>query len=336
MVDFFGDPQKARRQLTNVIHAGRHLLTIVEDILDISKLEAGRMEIFPERLALKEIFENVIAVTAALAESKNINLQFDVDEDSVVLVADKAKTSQIFINIIGNAIKFSPYAGIIRVKVEGAADEILFAVTDEGVGISEEDQKVIFQAFRQAEGGTTRSYGGTGLGLAITRQLVELHGGEIWVESEVGKGSTFFVRLPRVAKALRPSLVNQLGGVAPTPDYQESILVIDDDAAVLEASTLVLNGLGYAVESVSDTAEIIEKIEAINPKLIMLEMIMPNVNGLSILQQIRKSDNLREKPVIVSSEFYSHGEILTELGAHWLAKPWTHKELSDKISKILS
>lgn len=332
---YVGDPLQAYESLSKVVKAGKHLLGVVNDLLDMSTLEIGKMDIYPEEVCIKDVFEHVQSIMDNLAAKKNITLQFENVSEGQSVFADQVKLSQILINLIGNAVKFSEVDTAIEIGAKEENDGVLLTVKDYGIGIEKEEQEYIFEAFRQAKGGLTRSYGGTGLGLAVTKKLVELHDGKIWVESEVGKGSTFFVTLPdRSFNRPRISLTQ----FSKPPDdavSEEKIMVVDDDITVLETSVLALDRLGYDIRITKDATTVIEKIEEWNPKLVILDLMMPKISGLQILRQIRQKDNLKNQPVLVSSAYYSNRDIVAELGAYWIAKPWSNKELSEKVKEII-
>ncbi|HKP57962.1 MAG TPA: 7TM diverse intracellular signaling domain-containing protein [Polyangiales bacterium] len=191
-----GSPQETLRYLDQVVRSGNHLLEVVNDILDVSRLEAGQMRVHKQPTDMRALFERVVAPMSGLAEHSGVTLQWGELPESCVVYGDSTKLGQILINLVGNAIKFSDGRGSVQVSVRRDGSDFVFSVRDQGIGISQEDQARIFESFVQAEGGGTRRFGGSGLGLAITRKLVVLHQGEIWVESEPGRGSTFFVRLP--------------------------------------------------------------------------------------------------------------------------------------------
>jgi signal transduction histidine kinase len=171
--------------------------------LDVSKLEAGQMTLHKQPTDMHALFERVLAPLAGLAERQGISLQLDPLPQPCTVFGDSTKLGQIFINLVGNAIKFSDGRGAVKVSVRRDAEQFVFSVQDQGIGISPQDQSRIFESFVQAEGGGTRRFGGSGLGLAITKKLVLLHQGEIWVESELGRGSTFHVRLPVFSASLQ-------------------------------------------------------------------------------------------------------------------------------------
>lgn len=188
---------KQKRWVQNIQSSGKLLLTMINDILDLAKLEAGKMQIQLEEFSLRDLVEGQIQMTRPLADKKNIDLAADVDAAIPILKQDSGKIAQILSNLLSNAIKFTPEGGRIVVACKPDRAHVVISVTDNGVGIAPEDQKLIFEKFRQAGSGLTRDHGGTGLGLSIVRELTKLLGGdEVQLESELGRGSTFTVRLP--------------------------------------------------------------------------------------------------------------------------------------------
>lgn len=195
---FDGDPTTTATHLEHVHRAGAHLLEVVTDILDASKLEAGRMRLRVETLELGELLAEALGPMYELGKAQGVALEWPTLSEPVWVEADRVKLKQIVLNLVGNAIKFSDGRGVVRVSVHVEADDYRIGVHDQGIGIREEDRQRIFMGFDQGSSGDVRRFGGTGLGLSITRQLVELHGGELWLHSQLGKGSDFYVKLPRV------------------------------------------------------------------------------------------------------------------------------------------
>jgi two-component system, sensor histidine kinase LadS len=212
-----GNPETTSRYLGYLHKASKHLLGVVTAILDFSKLEAGRMELHLSDVDLSEVLEDSIAPLQKLAESKGVSLVLSPVPPHSSLRADPIKVAQIVVNLVGNAIKFSDERGDVRVEVEADSEAFVIRVIDHGIGIAPSDRARIFESFSQVDAGNTRKFGGTGLGLAITKNLVELHGGSIWVESELGKGSTFGVRLPKAGPAAQGS--RELGAVSLRAGY---------------------------------------------------------------------------------------------------------------------
>jgi signal transduction histidine kinase len=186
---------KQAEYLGDILESGRHLLSLINDVLDLSKIEAGRMELEPSALDLPDTIENALTLVRERAMRRGIALVREVDPDVGTLHADARKVKQVLLNLLSNAIKFTPEGGRVevRARIQGGEAEVL--VADSGVGIAPEDQEAVFEEFRQV-GAAEKKTEGTGLGLAISRKFIELHGGRIWVTSEVGNGATFAFTLP--------------------------------------------------------------------------------------------------------------------------------------------
>ncbi len=200
-IAYVGSPPQTLRYLDQVVRSGSHLLEVVNDILDVSRLEAGQMQLRKEPTDMRALIERVIEPMSGLAERSGVRLHIDDVPEPCLVYGDSTKLGQVLINLVGNAIKFSDGRGTVQLRVKREGEDFIFSVHDEGIGISKDDQARIFESFVQADGGGTRRFGGSGLGLSITRKLVLLHGGELWVESEPGHGSVFSVRLPALAVA---------------------------------------------------------------------------------------------------------------------------------------
>jgi signal transduction histidine kinase len=194
-------PEKVRDVHGRIDKSGRHLLGLINDVLDFSKIEAGQLTLAMNPYSLKDLVQAVVAGTQPLATEKNLLLKTTVPANLPVASGDERRITQVLLNLVGNAIKFTD-SGEVRVEVTSADGAFVVSVSDTGPGIADTDQKNIFEEFRQAEGSTSaQRKGGTGLGLAIAKRIVELHGGKIWVESELGKGSKFTFTLPICADA---------------------------------------------------------------------------------------------------------------------------------------
>ena len=190
--------EKQGRYVTNILTSSRHLLELINDILDLAKVESGRMELVLGKFVFQDCLNQVADIVLPLSQSKSIEITNDIDPELGLMMADETRITQILYNLMSNAIKFTPEQGKVNIQVRCQEDgTVEVSVTDTGIGIKEEHQELIFSEFRQVEESYARRYEGTGLGLALTRRLVELHGGRIWVESEKGKGSTFTFTIPQ-------------------------------------------------------------------------------------------------------------------------------------------
>jgi signal transduction histidine kinase len=197
LMNVYGElPEKVRDVHGRIDKSGRHLLGLINDVLDFSKIEAGQLTLTLNPYSIKDLIQSVVTSTQSLATEKNLVLKVTVPPELPAASGDERRISQVLLNLVGNAIKFTD-SGEIRVEVTAADGTFVVSVSDTGSGIAKTDQENIFEEFRQAEGSTNaQKKGGTGLGLAIAKKIVELHGGKIWVESEVGKGSKFTFTLP--------------------------------------------------------------------------------------------------------------------------------------------
>ncbi len=193
----FGELNAKQDDYLKDIHSsGKHLLQLINDILDLSKVEAGRMDLDASSFDLPSAISNAMTLIRERAQAHDITLALDADPSLGEFTADERKFKQILLNLLSNAVKFTPDGGRIEVSARREKDDVVVAVHDTGIGIAPEDQEVVFEAFRQAGRNYTNKQEGTGLGLALTRKFVELHGGRIWLESEPGKGSTFTFTIP--------------------------------------------------------------------------------------------------------------------------------------------
>ncbi|MFT3839500.1 MAG: ATP-binding protein [Myxococcaceae bacterium] len=315
---------EAARLLSSVVGSGRHLLAVVNDILDYSKIEAGRVVLHPEPVTLKALFDELRLTMAPVASRANVWLDVAAPPE-VTLELDKVKVAQVLINLAGNAIKFSDGKGTVSVKAALAGEKVNISVRDEGIGIAPENQKLIFEGFRQVEGSSTRRFGGTGLGLAISKQLVELHGGAMRLESALGKGSTFLIELPLT----RPH-------EEPKPSGATVIVVVDDEAAAVDTTAVALQPLGVRVVGVRDPREALERIRAEKPKLLVLDVMMPRMSGVELLRALRSDPALAALPVLVSSAYPDNRAAVEALGAAFLSKPWRPGELLREASRLIS
>ena len=298
---------KQQDQLTKIFLSANNLLQIINDLLDISKVEAGKMALEQRPIDLDQVLDDLAMVLANDVEKKGLELLFDVDPDVPRhVIGDPLRLGQVLLNLAGNARKFTDQGEIIvslslvTQSVDMAG--IRFSVKDTGIGIAEAQLAELFQPFAQAEVGTTRQYGGTGLGLAISQQLVELMGGSIAVDSEPGKGSTFFFDVPfpldHEGEKTRRSRVDRVSALADT-----RVLVVDDNESALEILVLQLSHLGFRVESAvsaADAIKIVSRADEHDPfKIVFMDLVMPVMNGLDAALQIKRSEDLSNPPRIV-------------------------------------
>ncbi len=311
--------EKQRRYVANVLTSGRSLLQLINDILDLSKVEAGRMELVTTEFDVAAALEQVRAIVAALADKKRLSLEIHGSDSLPLLLADQAKFKQIMFNLLGNAIKFTPEGGRITVVARRVAGKLEVSVSDTGIGIAPEDQERIFGEFEQVTRGPAGSQQGTGLGLALTRKLVELHGGQLSLTSTVGQGSTFSFSLPYPSPSGGPGRDPEPAG---SPDsVMPLVLVIDDDRGARDLIGHYLEQHGYRVAGAATGDEAIRLAQALRPAAITLDILMPVQDGLRILARLKREPATRAIPVVVVS-VTDRNDLGLSLGvADWLVKP---------------
>jgi signal transduction histidine kinase/DNA-binding response OmpR family regulator len=289
--------------LNKVIAAGRHLLGLINDVLDLSKIEAGRMEVLAERFDLVEALEAIATTVQPLIEKNNNRLVLELASDLGTMCSDVTKLRQVLFNLLSNASKFTREGTLRlaarRIERDGAS-VIELRVADTGIGMTPEQLARIFEAFTQAEASTTREFGGTGLGLAITRSFCTMLGGEISASSEAGRGSEFVVWLPAElaeAAAAEPQTVRP----AAAADGAGTVLVIDDDGPSRELMARFLGREGFEVITAASGEEGLRLARESRPRLITLDVLMPGMHGWSVLAELKADPELADIPVIVVS-----------------------------------
>lgn len=323
---FKGDPTRHYHYMQRILQSASHLLTVVTDVLDFSKLDAGKMVVNIGSLDIDHVLRDVIDIVTPLAVEREIHLQFPKPLPTLTMQADPVKMSQILINLLSNAIKFTDVGGWVKLTFrehKEPAEQIEITVEDNGMGIPSDKLEVIFESFRQVDGGHTRAHGGTGLGLTITRKLVELHGGKVWAESELGKGSRFSVLLPKHGPPGAGEHQTRPG----SQTQQGRILLVDDDRANLELLEDVLVAAGFDVSSVSDANVVLATLTENQADAVILDIMMPDVTGLSILRALKTNPATKKIPIIVSSAYHSNRAAVQSLGGVWLPKPWSSVDL---------
>ncbi|MFN0170685.1 MAG: response regulator [Bryobacteraceae bacterium] len=319
--------------LRKIHTAGRHLLDLINDVLDISKIEAGKMELFLERFELRTLLDDVLAVIEPLAQKNHNRLVTTLPaEIGGEMYADVTKVRQAIFNLLSNACKFTKQ-GEIRLRVEQLdAERVRFIVADSGIGMTPEQTAKLFGAFQQADASTTRKFGGTGLGLAISRHFCRMMGGDITVESEFGKGSTFTIDLPRQVKDLvKPAPEPQPERPVAQPELPPDaglILTIDDDPVVADLLRWTLNRGGFRVEHASSGPEGIDMARRLNPDAITLDVMMPGMDGWEVISSLKADPDLSRIPVVMVT-IVDDRKTAYALGANdFLAKPIDRERLS--------
>lgn len=337
--------ERQQRYVGNVLSSGRHLLQLINDILDLSKVEAGHMELALSEFDVGTALREARTIVATLADKKRLSLEIEVEDAIPVLTADQSKFKQILYNLLSNAIKFTPEGGQIRLTVrraaEGAVREggewIEVAVADTGIGLRPEDQERIFGTFEQVDSAYGREQEGTGLGLALSRKLVELHGGWIWVESELGKGSVFRFILPLAPRAVTPAaFAIASSGMVSSAGSGPLVLVVEDDSQAGDLLTQHLTQAGYRVARASSGDQAVALARELRPDAITLDILLPDQDGLKVLSQLKVFPETRDIPVVVVS-LTENRELGFSLGVvDWLVKPVNRDDLLAAVRRAFA
>ena len=324
---------KQKRFVGHIKQGADHLLQLINDILDLSKIEAGQLEIRCEDFEVKDALPEVLSIIRPLAMAKNIRVQHTLETERP-LHADRVRFKQILYNLLSNAVKFTPKGGQISIECIEQQNFICISVTDTGIGIQAEDQQVIFEEFRQVDGGGAHE--GTGLGLAITKRLTEQQGGRIWLESEIGKGSRFSFTLPMgnvTSGNALPDYVPIVNSVAALGRDKPLVLIVDDEAPARELLASYLEPEGYQVAVASSAAEALEKAQQLRPDAITLDILMPSANGFSTLLSLKSAAQTTPIPIIVVS-IVDQPKLGFALGAaDYLVKPVDKLALLNTLRK---
>jgi CheY-like chemotaxis protein/two-component sensor histidine kinase len=327
--------------LQRISRAGKHLLNLINEILDLSKIEAGKVEFHLEEFDLPNLVRDVTTTIGPLAEKNGNRLTAVCPDDFGTVRTDQTRLRQIILNLLSNACKFTKDGKIsldVTTETSGSAEQVVIAVSDTGIGLSQEQVGKLFEDFSQADSSTTRRFGGTGLGLAISRRLARMMGGDIEVESALGEGSTFTLRLPRIA-----SMESDDHEVtAPAPDRSVArnanrenfrVLVVDDDKTARELMRVMLAKEGYDVITASDGEAGLELARRLNPSLITLDVIMPGLDGWDFLKEIKADDALADIPVIMVTMLDQPDRGFTLGASEYLTKPIERDRLKQMLRK---
>jgi PAS domain S-box-containing protein len=317
-----------QQDLLAIHNSGQHLLGLINDILDVSRIEAGKMELTFDEVNLPELIVSVMSTASGLVKDKPITLHRDIPADLPTVRADAMRVRQVLLNLISNAGKFTD-EGTITVQAAVTEDpsghrEILVNVIDTGPGISAEDQKKLFQPFSQVDASPTRKSGGSGLGLSISSHLIQMHGGRIGVNSEPGKGSTFFFTLPAFrGKTDDEGLQND-----------RIILAIDDDPQVISLYERYLQPQGYQVVALGEPARAVERVRQLKPFAVTLDIMMPGYDGWQVLKDLKSSPDTRDVPVIVCSIIEDQEKGFSLGAADYLVKPILEDDMLNALDHL--
>jgi signal transduction histidine kinase/CheY-like chemotaxis protein len=315
--------EKQRKDcLDNIYNSGRHLLSLINDVLDLTKIEAGRMDLVYEEFGVESAVREVLNVLRSLAIKKDIDVTSTVEPTDALLIADKNKFKQVLYNLLSNAIKFTPPSGDVVLGAKANEELLTLSFQDSGIGIAKELQHKIFGAFYQVQSASNREYPGTGLGLALTKKLVELHGGSIDFQSAPGQGTIFTVQLP----------------LKPGPSKRNRVLVVEDNPSNLDLARMVLEGNGFAVDTASNGQEGLEKARHLRPDLILMDMQLPGVDGLAVTRQLKADPataNIKVVALTANALKGSEEQALAAGCAGYIAKPIELKKFMLQVTNFL-
>ena len=364
IIGFSGILQKNRNQslvnkdldyVEKINRNGKHLLGLINDILDLSKIEAGRMDLEFQPTQIDNLVQDVVDMLQTQAEAKHLQLQLSVADTVTTLKSDPDKLKQVLINLIGNAIKFTEEGGI-TVHVQQITDGIQIDVTDTGIGIPEDKLNSIFEPFRQVDSGTTRKYGGTGLGLTITKSIVEMLGGSLKVTSTFHQGTTFSVLLPieptvgELNQPVQENIVSttdvssQLDSIATSsPPHiakldsnKRTVLIVDDDADARDLLATHIEELGGQTVQAANGEQGLELARQHKPDLITLDLMMPGIDGWQVLRQLKADPELESIPVIIISIVAERRQALFLGAIDALTKPIAQDDLLHILHRTLN
>ena len=324
------------QDLKKIQMAGKHLLSLINDVLDLSKIEAGKIELFFEDFEIAGMVEEIASTIAPLIEKNGNTLVVNCAKDLGVMHSDVTRIRQVLLNLLSNASKFTE-GGKVTIEAARSAtngrDDIVIKVVDEGIGMSAEQVEKVFEAFTQADSSTTRNYGGTGLGLAITKTFCEMLHGEITCVSAPDKGSTFTVRLPADAAGMAASVAADAPTEIVGPAGAQTVLVIDDDPNVRDLLSRHLNKSGYRVATSSAGPDGLKRAREIQPDAITLDVLMPGMDGWAVLTALKDDEALSDIPVIMVSMLDDRSLGYSLGAADYLTKPVEHARLLAVLRK---
>ena len=326
------DAKTGVRFLNQINSSGQHLLGLINDILDLSKVEAGQMDLHLAKTAVAETIEMVVTTVEPLATKKDIKVVNEAGSDLYV-VADPGKLKQMLLNLVSNGIKFTPAGGQVTIAARRGQSMIEISVVDTGIGMSEADLQFIFQEFRQLDQGPDRQQEGTGLGLALTKRFAELHGGTVSVQSSKGSGSMFTLRLPIEPPNAKTEPTPEGTPMGVTNLTRPLILVVEDNPPAAELLVRYLDRGGFRIEVARTGSEALTKARALKPAAITLDILLPEIDGWEVLTQLKQEDSTRDIPVVVIS-VVDNPDLGHALGAlDYFVKPVDREALLSRLGR---
>jgi PAS domain S-box-containing protein len=341
--------ERQGKYLQLIDSSGHHLLSLINDILDLTKIESGKIDLELEMLNVKELCQACLVFIREPAQTKHITLKSHYEPETLRMLADVRRLKQILVNLLGNAVKFTPAEGQISLTVSADVQsaQITFVVADTGIGISPLDIPRLFTPFTQVDSSLSRRHEGTGLGLSLVKQLAELHGGKVSVDSEVGKGSRFSVVLPWRQSLVKTTPIQPNTALpqesvtvsTPVTSVRKRILLADDNADNAEIVQDYLIHAGYEVICAENGNQVLALVQHFHPDLILMDIQMPGLDGLEVTRRLRKMPEFQTTPIIALTALAMTGdrELCKEAGAtEYMSKPFSLKELAAMVETLLS
>ena len=333
----FGDVNAKQQQyLQDILNSGRHLLSLINDVLDVSKVEAGRMQLEIETVPLKDVLEDALMLVREQASERRQTLTLDVQPDRLYVTGDERRIKQVVANLASNAVKFTPPGGRITVQASVVDGEAQIRVSDTGIGIAPADQETIFAAFQQVVShGPDPKPEGTGLGLTLSQQIVALHGGRMWVESEVGEGSSFAFTIPLAEVGAATRALEQRGTERRDAEATgATVLLVEDDEHSIELLSLYVAEAGLGIAVARDGESGLELARRIRPCGIILDIRLPGLDGWEFLASAKADPEIAEVPVIIVSMVDERSKGLALGADDYLVKPVTRGELLEALAQV--
>lgn len=363
--------EKQKENLHSIEESGRHLLALITDILDIVKINAGKLELDISTVLVEDLCESSMRLTTAMAGKKQIEVTMDVEPDVTEIDADDRRLKQMLVNLLSNAVKFTPEGGAVGLTVKGdpGTNTVVFTVWDTGIGIAPENMKKLFKPFAQIDSGLSRQYEGSGLGLALVARMAELHGGSVAVESELGQGSRFMVSLPWRREDVAPISITMwdprdkvkavqtkvdaspdpMLGLAPSPKSEtvevtrpavrdSLVLLAEDNEANIHALSEFLEHEGYRLIVAHTGREAMDLAMSDKPDIILMDIQMPDMDGLEAIRKLRADPELSQIPIIAVTALVLPGdrERCLAAGANdFVSKPISISDLTNAITGLL-
>ncbi len=318
--------------IRDVRDSGRHLLELINEILDLSKVEAGQMELDLEPVLLADMIEHGIAMVRERAARHRISLACYIEPSLGMAKADERKLKQVVLNLLSNAVKFTLDGGSVTVQARRVGDDAHVSVRDTGIGIADNEKDRIFEAFQRGGRAARTSTEGTGLGLTLSKRIVDLHGGRLWMVSELGVGSTFSFAIPMVPGSAAPA--------EPTPEAVPaaggSVLIVEDDHRSAGLLRVYMEDAGYAVAIARDGIEALDMVRRIAPAAVILDVLLPRLNGWEVVAQLKSDPATSAIPVVIVSMIDDQGAGYALGAADYLVKPVDRASLLDALARCVA